>query len=282
VTVPDVRKLLAKLSAEEERFRAARFVAPCVRGGRLRARVAGLVCTFTPEPRDFQGWGIFQPTGGKVAEVVEEADLPLVARYLGGLPRLRLWLAEPLEGQTWLAYPASEGDARQRLGGARPLLVRLVTEGTAFEPVVARGDGRAWWFEEVDRRADPRFATGLREALQEVIAPEQLRLKGLTPEMRAAYDLAAQRAMAFRAQFQERRDQRRLRGALELAGGELREFRDRGDFWQVEWTTCDGQRHTSAIGKRDLTVISSGICLSGHDRDFDLQSLVGVMDGQWE
>ena len=43
-----------------------------------------------------------------------------------------------------------------------------------------------------------------------------------------------------------------------------------------------GQRHTSAIGKGDLTVISSGICLSGRARDFDLQSLVGVMDGQWE
>ena len=61
----------------------------------------------------------------------------------------------------------------------------------------------------------------------------------------------------------------------------LREFHDRGDFWLVEWTTRDGERHTSAIAKKELTVVSAGICLSGRDRDFDLQSLVGVVERQW-
>ena len=65
-----------------------------------------------------------------------------------------------------------------------------------------------------------------------------------------------------------------------MGGGELRDFRDRGDFWQVEWTTRNGEHHTSAISKGDLTVISSGICLSGYDRDFDLQSLVGVIESR--
>ena len=60
----------------------------------------------------------------------------------------------------------------------------------------------------------------------------------------------------------------------------MREFRDRQDHWVVEWTTADGQRHTSAISKSDLTVISSGICLSGRDRDFDLHSLVGVIENR--
>src|SRR5262249_38211647 len=71
--------------------------------------------------------------------------------------------------------------------------------------------------------------------------------------------------------------------ALRVGGGDLRAFNDRGQYWLVEWTTADGERHTSAIAKGDLTVISSGICLSGRDRDFDLQSLVGVIKGRdWE
>ena len=100
--------------------------------------------------------------------------------------------------------------------------------------------------------------------------------------MRAVYALAAQQDAAFQAVLQPHRDEERLQAALRLAGGTLREFRDRGDFWLVEWTTRDGERHTSAIGKRDLTVISAGICLSGGDRAFDLQSLVGVVERQWD
>jgi hypothetical protein len=251
-------------------------------------------------------------------------------------------------GQTWLAYPASEGDMRQRFGEARPVAVHLVTEGAVFEQVTARNVGGAWWFEETDRRADPIAAERLRDALREVTAPDEIRFAGLTPEMRTAYDLAAQADARFEAlrrqqvEDQRRRaeqqyreefgyewhveahraeyeaawrrpdgeggvapieepradrdgrrrgrrqarrrnapgDEERLREALRVGGGDLRTFNDRGQYWLVEWTTADGERHTSAIAKGDLTVISSGICLSGRDRDFDLQSLVGVIDGR--
>jgi len=47
----------------------------------------------------------------------------------------------------------------------------------------------------------------------------------------------------------------------------------------VQWRTPLGSVHFSSIATEDLTVISSGICLSGEDRKFDMQSLVGVMDG---
>ncbi|MDX2232056.1 MAG: hypothetical protein NW220_20650 [Leptolyngbyaceae cyanobacterium bins.349] len=101
----------------------------------------------------------------------------------------------------------------------------------------------------------------------------------MTPEMRSLYELATQQIEEF---AQPQRDEKRLRQALKLGGGELHQFQDRGDYWTVDWTTSDGVRHTSAIAKDDLTVVSSGICLSGRDRDFDLQSLVGVMEhGEW-
>jgi hypothetical protein len=319
----DIRNLLNQIAAQETQLRDTQFLAPCVRGGRVRTSVANIIYTFTPQPQDFEGWGIFQPVDGKIAEVVEEPSLPQLAEYLKLLKPLRLRLAHLLQGQTWLAYPVNESDIQQRLGAAKPVPVHLVTEAAAFEPIIARFDGSAWWFDEIDRRAEPQPAELLREQLRQGTMPENVRFPGMTPEMLTVYDLALQQTEAYqlrlqhqrevreqqerqREQRQQRRAQRdeqrreqerqsprgrrqrgsaqgdegRLWDALHMGGGELREFRDRGEFWQVEWMTRNGDRHTSAISKGDLTVISSGICLSGYDRNFDLQSLVGVIEGR--
>lgn len=287
----NIRDLVRRLSEAEEEFRGRRFLAPCVRGGRLRARVAGLLHTFTPDPRDFEGWGIFQPSDEREARLVEEADVPRVAEYLNLFPRLRVRLAYRLQGATWLAYPANESDARQRFpaAGARPHAVHLVADGQEFEQAVARFVGGAWFFEDADRRADPLDAERLREAWRNTATPDSLGWKGFTPEMRTCYallfrrdELERERKRLREQRRRERGDEARLRGALRFGGGDLRSYRDRGDHWLVEWTTRDGDQHTSAISKRDLTVISAGICLSGEDEKFDLQSLVGVVEGGWD
>ncbi|MGK7876604.1 MAG: hypothetical protein AB4426_25910 [Xenococcaceae cyanobacterium] len=296
----DIRKLMNQLAAQEKLLCDTEFLAPCVRGGSVRTSVDKIVYTFTPQPRDFEGWGIFGPLDNRVAEVVEEPSLPQLAEYLKLFKSLRLRLAYTLRGQTWLAYPVNESDMQQRFGTAKPVPVHLVTEGGQFEPIIARFDGNSWWFDEIDRRAEPQPSAQLGEQLRQEIPPENVRFAGMTPEMLTAYDLAWQQTEAYqqrrehrravRGQGETRRHRRqeqgpetgeeRLQQALRRGGGELQEFRDRGEFWQVEWRTADGTVHTSAIDKSDLTVISSGICLSGRDRDFDLQSLVGVMEQQ--
>src|SRR5205085_992590 len=124
----DVLRLIDGLAEQERALTQAEFVAPCVRGGKVRTRVAGLVRTFAPQAADFEGWGVFRPADEKRAELVEEALLPLVAGYLSRLAPMSLRLAHPLAGQTWLSYPANESDARQRQGAARPAPVHLVTE----------------------------------------------------------------------------------------------------------------------------------------------------------
>ncbi|MCW3061030.1 MAG: hypothetical protein JWQ02_2851 [Capsulimonas sp.] len=284
-TPMNIKALLSRISAEEARVRDARFLAPCVPGGQVRVRVGGLVQTFIPEPSDFEGWGVFQPLDSRRAALMEEASLPQVSEYLLRLPSLRVRLVRPLCGQTWLAYPASEPDMNGRLGAAQPILTHLVTDSAPFEQVIAHGSGGAWWFAYEDRRADPRHAEALRTALREITSPDDLRFLGLTPEMRVAYTLAAEAAAGFEALKRRRGaararqgDTERLGAALAFAGGDLRDFQDRGEYWVVEWATRDGERHTSAIAKGDLTVISSGICLSDRDHDFDLQSLVGVIE----
>lgn len=275
----DIRKLLEKLADREAQLRATQFIAPCVKSGQVRTRVAGMIYTFKTQPRDFEGWGIFQPTNETEAKLVEEAEVFHIADYLSRFLPVRLWLAYPLKGQTWLAYPMNESDLRQRIGFVKPIAVHLVTDGAQFEPIIARWDGKNWWFEEGDRRADPMPTDRLREHLQQIAAPETVRFKGMTPEMRTVYQLVTQQMAEFNAKFQHQQDEKRLREALRMGGGELQTFRDRGeDYWTVEWTSTTGERHTSAISKSDLTVIGAGICLSGRDRDFDLHSLVGVIE----
>ncbi|MDZ8052589.1 MAG: hypothetical protein RMX68_029110 [Aulosira sp. ZfuVER01] len=273
----DIRKLINQIASAEAQLCATQFIAPCVKGGRVRTRVAGMVYTFTPKHNQFEGWGIFQPVDTKTATVVEEADLPQIAEYLQHFPQIRLRLAHQLRGQTWLAYPVNEVDMRQRLKVVKPIAVHLVTEGVVFEQVIARWNGQSCWFEEIDRRTDPAIVETLQSAVKQLTPAEELQFKGITPEIRTLYELATQRIEGF---AQPQQDEKRLRKALRMGGGELRQFHDRGDYWTVDWRTADGVRHTSAIAKSDLTVISSGICLSGRDRDFDLQSLVAVMEQQ--
>lgn len=273
----DIRKLINQIADAEAQLYATQFIAPCVKAGRVRTKVAGMVYTFTPKPRQFEGWGIFQPVDAKTATVVEEADLPQIAEYLQHFPQIRLRLAHSLRGQTWLAYPVNEVDMRQRLKVVKPIVVHLVTEGAVFEQIIARWNGQSCWFEEIDRRTDPAIVETLQSAVKQLTPAEELQFKGITPEIRTVYELATRRIEGF---AQPQQDEKRLKKALQLGGGELRQFQDRGDYWTVDWRTADGVRHTSAIAKSDLTVISSGICLSGRDRDFDLQSLVGVMEQQ--
>ncbi len=153
----DIRKLLHSFASAEAQLQSTQFLAPCVKGGRVRTRVAGMVYTFTPKPRSFEGWGIFQPADEQTATLVEEADLPQIAAYLQHFQIVRLRLAYRLQNQSWLAYPVNQADVRQRFKAVKPVPVHLVAQEIAFEQIIARWNGNSCWFESVDRRADPEL-----------------------------------------------------------------------------------------------------------------------------
>src|SRR5688572_17273914 len=205
-----IHTLIREMAKAESALAGARFVAPCIAGGRIRARIAGLVKTFRPEPARFTGWGVFRAISDKKAKVEEEASFPLIASYLRLLPMLRLILIRHLRHATWLAYPANESDAQQRFGMREPVRVHLVESAAPLDPILARYDGAAWWFEDLDRRADPTIAPALRQRLEEMIDPAKVRVTGLIPEMRTAYGLA------FRGGAKHE-----LRDSLRRAGGKL-------------------------------------------------------------
>jgi hypothetical protein len=271
------RELVERMIAEEASLTGAVFVAPSVPGAVLRVRVAGLIRSFLPEPVGHEGFGLFTPVDARRARLVEEPARAVVDRYLALFGAVRLLLVHKKRGRSWVAMAANADDLARRTGLHGPVVVHLTEEAGAFEPIVARFDGASFFHDRPDRRADPRHAERLRAALRAALAPDELRIPGLTPEMKAAYALLAEADRTMRVRIAERRVERSLDGALRKGGGRLDSFQDRDGYFAVQWIDRHGRRHASAIGK-ELAVQTAGVvCLQGRDRDFDLASLVGVM-----
>ncbi len=109
-----------------------------------------------------------------------------------------------------------------------------------------------------------------------MVEPEQLNRPGLTVEERAAYIMNYAPRLEAEREASRNRVEERLRKALAHAGAELRDYHEQGDVYRITYEV-DGRRHVSAVAQQDLSVQVAGICLSGQDRRFDLQSLVGVL-----
>lgn len=264
---------LNRLAEAESRFLASEFLAPVVRGGRVQVRIAGVVCSLRIQPPDFEGWGVFRPASHSEAALVRPAKLAERRRYLDLFPLVRLILTNSRDGR-WLGLPAHRADSRFRIDGPAP--VRLVEEPQLFDVVEARYDGVEFWYAGPDARRDPAAAGYLRRELDRLTPPESLHRPGLTAEERAAYALVYWPRYEATEEGRRTREERRLRRALEHAGAELTGYVERDDVYTVTYEV-DGERHVSAVSKADLTVQVAGICLSGEDQNFDLQSLVGVI-----
>jgi hypothetical protein len=244
-----------------------------LRGGVIQVKIAGVVCRLKVRPDDFEGWGVFRPTSPTAAELVRPARLAERREYLALLPLVRLIVCMR-DGGRWLGLPAHQADSRFRIDG--PVPVQLIEEVQVFEVIQARFDGALFWYDGPEERHDPGAASYLREALARMIEPDQLSRPGLTAEERVAY--AINYVPRLEAELQARRDrvEDRLRAALAHAGAEFKDHQERGEVYRVSYEV-DGRRHTSVVARNDLSVQMAGVCLSGQDRAFDLESLVGVL-----
>ncbi len=225
-----------------------------------------------------------------------QPDRRTIDSYLAMFQRVALRLIHPLNDRgSWLAFPAHGADAASRLGGTGALAVHLVEDAARFDRIFARWDGGSLWFEGRDFSSDPILEEYLRSSFASEHSPDELSKRGLTPEDRSAYDAAywdemmgaEVRGREARGAYQgaggaARADRRRIESALKRGGGRLIDLRETGAGWRVEWASADGTRYSSHVSGGDLTVIGAGICLSGEDRKFDLQSLVGVVEGSLE
>ncbi len=304
------RDLVAKLAARATALREREIIAPVLPGAKVRTRLDGLVYEFSAT-RPYSGWGVFRPVSELAVEPVGEALPWQRGAYLELFPKLRVLLLwpEPERQGTWWALPYNESDARQRFGlPGEPVPVLLCDENGVerFERVITRVDGETLWFDGPDSTADPARGEVLREIASAQDPPERLP-PGLAASERASLlyfrihqleeagrgkDLRERIGAMDKREQEEllRRDagrfllDERLRHALEKAGAELLGYTEiLGRDGQVtgitvEWRERGEVRRYRTQLDADFTVVSSGICLSGRDRDFDLTSLVSVMN----
>jgi hypothetical protein len=270
----DIKSLVERMIGGEEGLRKRSILAPAVRGGRIAARVGGLVHAFRLDGPAFEGWGIFRPVDFSRARLEGTAPPARIEAYLAALEPRRLVLVRKLGGKTWLGWLAGAADRRGRPAQERPVPVHLVDGAERFDVVRARRDGRSLWFEAVDRGADPRIAAGLRRSLSEGIDAGSLRVRDLTPDLREAYAIAAGEVRESR----RRGEEARIRDVLERFGGRLEDVREGESGRIVTWRGADGWLRHSLVRGEDLTVVSAGICLDGRDEEFDLASLSSVFE----
>jgi hypothetical protein len=269
----NVRDLLDKMESAEEAFLQTEFLSPVIPGGQVRVRIAGVVCTLSVEGATEAGWAILKPSSLNAARMVGQPTLRQVRDYLALFPQIKLILLAR-KRRDWMALQAHKGDRRFEIDG--PVHVHLAEGVEPFQQIVARFDGAQFWFQEVDRRRSPAIAAYLREALAAETPPENVRKTTLTAEEREAYGIAYKATEAARKVARRERDESRISDAVAHAGAELVSFMEQRGAYAVTFTV--GQRqHRTVVRSDDLTVLVAGICLSGQDQRFDLQSLVGVM-----
>lgn len=266
-------ELFKKTKETEESIRRKKFIAPVVKGGRVTTSIDGLVYEFRINDPAFEGWAVLKPTSPTEARIEGDPRRNNIRKYLSCFPALDLILIMRMgETGSYLAYPAHGEDYLKRFGVGKEVYVHLVEDGDAFRWVKAAFDGSNFWFISGHRGRSRQVAGYLKESLNELVDPVDLRFPDLRPEEKAAYDIAIEDLMEKGKSDTERR----LERALGFAGARLLSYTETDDIYRVRWT-ADDREHISAIKKEDLSVLSSGICLSGQDEDFDLTSLVGVM-----
>ena len=265
----DIHHLLDRVASAERDFMETEFLAPVLKGGQVRVRIEGLVLTLRVSGPFEPGWAVLKPLAMDRAQILRKPGLQQIRNYLGLFPAIRLLLLT--RGNTeWMAVRAQAGDSRFQLSGAVP--VHLAVGVVPFERIIARYDGARFLFQEVDRRRSPAISAYLRESLRSGLPPEQLWKPTLSTEEREAY------RRVYHALEEAKRSQVeiRLSDILGRADATLQSYIEREDAYTVSFS-ANGRIHRTTVRKDDLTVISAGICLSGQDQRFDLQSLVGVV-----
>lgn len=268
----EAKDILNKLARQEEEALAQSFLAPVARGGSIRLRIGGIIQTFDPGDRvgrplrSLEGFYTFRIRKNDLhawAEPIDKAPPTLVDQYLRLLPRTRFVVIGQFEN-TYYGITADRDSP--------PIPIRLAARIGLFDTVYARYDGHNVWFDRADRRRPPTIARELNSALGRKVLPDELHILGAVPQEHLAYRIAFIRLY----EEVDNVPKDRISESLKVGGAKLNKYWESGKDRTTVQFTLEGTNHTVVVRSNDLTILSSGICLSGKDTDFDLTSLVSV------
>lgn len=254
------QSLLNKLIEEERSFQQSEFIAP-VFSNQVNVRVAGIIQQLSVAP--INNFGVFK-VNGKSAIFVRNTTLSEKIRYLQALPRL-IFIISSIERGSGLLFI---NDGRFKIVGEVP--IKLLDNVQLFDIIDVRFDGFNFIYERQNRNVGGIHCNVIRQYLT-----ENKSTKLVSSKFQEAYTIAITDKKAKILETVEGR----LTAYTERANAKLVGYRERNDGYSVEFTV-DGERYTSTVNK-NFRVVSAGICLSGYDANFDLQSLVTVIrEGQ--
>lgn len=251
-----------KAEKAEKEFLNSEFISPIIRGSKVRVRILGLVYELKIQD-NYEGWAILKPVSPTSARVAGTPSLLQIHDYLAKLSKIRLILCEKRKN-SWYGI-------NQQMWGIESQIF-LIEGIELFDSILARYDGLNYWFEGKDRSADPTLSEYLRTSLHKNTLPDNLNKSGLTPFHQEAYK--------WQIFLKEKKitelTLEKLKDAVGHGGGKLHSYIEHGNSLVVRFF-LDGEDYRATVQKKNLEVISGGICLSGEDEKFDLQSLMGVI-----
>lgn len=269
-----VKDLFSKLENDENNFKSLRFISPVIENKAIRIRINSIIMSLRiTKPKNFSGWGVFKPTSFKTAVFDREPTLAEKSEYLSLFPALHFIVCKQ-DGDVWFGSPIHESDSRFKISGLVPFY--FAEEIRVFDVVQVRFDGDNCWYERPYEKFELKNIEYLRESFAKLVEPSKLSLTGLTQEVRNAYSIVWSTSEEAKKNLEEEK----IKGSLSRAGAKYKSHIERKDSYTIEFEV-GGEIHKSVVKKNGLGVESAGICLSGGDRVFDLQSLVGVIrEGQ--
>lgn len=260
--------LISSLGAAEESISKIEIISPIHDQTIIQTRVKGLVCKFKI-PKTKPGWYKFKPLNMGRAEVFSEAGLDEVEKYLKHLPRVRMVALFKSEN-IYFGIPCNNNFG---LNVKNILPMYLTSDAVMdFDVVFCRYDGQSFWYEINDLKNDFSKSDYLRESFRKLTLVKRIQYPGLMFEEKAAY--------AFKFEMDkeilEKMKKKDLEEAVSHGGGKMVGYHEYKDHFKVTFKVDDVE-YTSTISKDSShEVLSSGICLSGEDKKFDLKSLVSV------